>query len=138
MESLGDWRRSGVLLHLPFGDRGHPGNIGPSAGILPKVCIAVFLSILPARPVPAAAFYIGYSSIPIDSIWQRECEYCVRKPLQSPNHRTLAGQSKSTSPHELPHKIGPQTDAGKMPAAKLDFGVHVVVAGGPHLLVEIH
>jgi hypothetical protein len=33
-ESLGEWRGSGVLLHVPFGDPGHPGIIGPAVGIL--------------------------------------------------------------------------------------------------------
>src|SRR6186997_553157 len=28
--------RSGVLLHVPCGDLGHPGNVGPSVGIFTK------------------------------------------------------------------------------------------------------
>jgi hypothetical protein len=40
MESLGEWRSSGVLLHQPFGEEGHPGKVGPSVGInLPKVVL---------------------------------------------------------------------------------------------------
>ena len=48
---------SGVLLHLPFGDPGHPGKVGPSVGInLPKV---VRVYVVRLRAVSGGSFYIG-------------------------------------------------------------------------------
>jgi hypothetical protein len=41
VESLGEWRFSGVLLHKPFGEMGHPGIIGPAVEMSAEGCFAV-------------------------------------------------------------------------------------------------
>ena len=41
VESLGEWRVSGVLLHKPFGEMGHPGIIGPAVEMSAEGCFAV-------------------------------------------------------------------------------------------------
>ena len=55
MESLGEWRISGVLLHIPFGETGHPGIIGPAVEMSAEGCFAVGLEVPAAAPVERAA-----------------------------------------------------------------------------------
>jgi hypothetical protein len=59
---------SGVLLHKPFSDAGHPGKIGPSVGICRRLVSSV--NVVPAVPSmkSQAGNYIGYSSTRVDPI----------------------------------------------------------------------
>ena len=58
VESLGEWRASGVLLHLPFGDSGHPGIVGPAVGMSAEGCFEPFVRC--RLRAAAGNKYIGY------------------------------------------------------------------------------
>src|SRR4029453_9875654 len=61
MESLGEWRSSGVLLHLPLAKRAIPEKLVPQSEL---ICRRLFLVLrLFTRPSQAARSIIGYSSI---------------------------------------------------------------------------
>jgi|GEM_PF-4972539 hypothetical protein len=61
VESLGEWRVSGVLLHLPFGEAGHPGKVGPAVGMSAEGCFAVACQLPPASSVKHEAVSISDS-----------------------------------------------------------------------------
>ena len=87
----GRMAESGVLLHEPFGDSGHPGKVGPSVGInLPKVVRVVpFAAHASAR---RASIYIGHSSTLV-------------QPNRPAAHRKIACQTHENRAHTLSFKF---------------------------------
>ena len=66
MESLGEWRGSGVLLHQPLVNRAIPEKLVPQSELicrrLSRLCFVCGVGLC----LPRLRFIIGYSSTPID------------------------------------------------------------------------